>query len=122
VEDLFALADVARLSGHAQEAVSPLDRIVAEHSSDPRAPLAALTLGRIQLRSLGMPAASARSVQRALALGVPEGLADDAQGLLIESLSRAGDAEGARAAYARFLARSPGSPRAAELRKWVRDP
>jgi hypothetical protein len=122
VEDLFALADVARLSGHPQEAAPPLERILEEDSSDPRAPLAALTLGRIQLRSLGAPAAAARSVRRALALGVPAGLTEDAYALLVESLSRAGDADGARGAYAQLLERAPGSERTAELRRWVRDP
>jgi transmembrane sensor len=122
VEDLFALADVARLSGHPREAAPPLERILDEHSSDPRAPLAALTLGRIQLRSLAAPAAAARSVRRAFALGVPAGLTEDAYALLVESLSRAGDAEGARAAYAQLLERAPGTERAAELRRWVRDP
>jgi hypothetical protein len=122
VEDLFALADVARLSGHSPEAAPPLERILDEHASDPRAPLAALTLGRIQLRSLGAPAAAVRSVRRALALGVPAGLTEDAYALLVESLSRAGDAAGARAAYAQLLERAPGSERAAELRRWVRDP
>jgi transmembrane sensor len=121
VEDLFALADVARLSGHPREAVEPLQRIVGEHSSDPRAPLAALTLGRIQLHSLQEPAAAAQSVQRALALGVPAGLVEDAYALLVESLSRAGDSAGARAAYAQFVERVPGSDRAAELRRWVRE-
>jgi hypothetical protein len=122
VEDLFALADVARLSGHPREAAPPLERILDEHSSDPRAPLAALTLGRIQLRSLGAPAAAAQSVRRALALGVPAGLTEDAYALLVESLSRAGDAAGARAAYAQLLERAPRSDRAAELRRWVGDP
>jgi transmembrane sensor len=122
VDDLFALADVARLSGHPWEAAPPLERILAEHSSDPRAPLAALTLGRVQLRSLEAPAAAARSVRRALALRVPAGLTEDAYALLVESLSRAGDAAGARAAYAQFLERAPGSERAAELRRWLRDP
>jgi hypothetical protein len=122
VEDLFALADVARLSGHPREAAPPLERILDEHSSDPRAPLAALTLGRVQLRSLAAPAAAARSVRRAFALGVPAGLTEDAYALLVESLSRAGDAEGARAAYTQLLERAPGTERAAELRRWVRDP
>jgi hypothetical protein len=122
VEDLFALADVARLSGHPREAAPPLERILDEHSSDPRAPLAALTLGRVQLRSLAAPTAAAQSVRRALVLGVPAGLTEDAYALLVESLSRAGDAAGARAAYAQLLERAPGSERAAELRRWVHDP
>jgi transmembrane sensor len=122
VTDLFALADVARLSGHPKEAVGPLDRILSQQSSDARAPLAALTLGRVQLRSLGTPAAAAQSLQQALALGVPAGLAEDTYALLVESCSRSGNSEATRQAYAQYAARFPESPRAAELRKWLRDP
>ena len=121
VEDLFALADVARLSGHPAEALDPLQRIVGEHSKDARAPLAALTAGRIQLRSLLMPARAAKSLEKAVALGVPAGLGEDTYALLIESLSRSGNQLGARAAYESFSARFPGSSRSAELMTWVRD-
>jgi transmembrane sensor len=122
VTDLFALADVARLSGHPKEAVGPLERILAQQSTDARAPLAALTLGRVQLRSLSAPAAAAQSLQQALALGVPAGLAEDAYALLVESCSRSGSSEATRSAYSRYIARFPESPRAPELRKWLRDP
>jgi len=121
VEDLFALADVARLSGHPTEALDPLQRIVAEHSNDARASLAALTAGRIQLRSLLMPALAAKTLEKALALGVPTGLAEDTYALLIEALSRSGNQQRARAAYETFSARFPGSARSAELMTWVRD-
>jgi transmembrane sensor len=122
IDDLFTLADVARLSGHAVEAVDPLQRIVTEHPSDGRASLAALTLGRIQLRSLGMSTAAARSLEKAIALGVPSGLSEDTQALLIEALSRAGERGRARAAYAEFTARFPESQKSAELSVWVREP
>jgi hypothetical protein len=121
VADLFALADVARLSGHPADAVDPLQRIVADHSSDSRAPLAALTLGRVRLRSLAMPAAAAQSLEKAIALGVPVPLAEETYALLIESLSRMGDRERARAEYGRFHARFPASTWAADLQKWVSD-
>jgi transmembrane sensor len=121
VEDLFDLADVARLSGHPAEALDPLQRIVLEHAKDARAPLAALTAGRIQLRSLLMPALAARSLEKAIALGVPTGLGEDTYALLVEALSRSGDEHRARAAYETFSARFPASSRSAELRTWVRD-
>jgi transmembrane sensor len=121
VDDLLALSDVARLSGHAREAVDPLERIVREHPGDSRASLAAFTLGRIDLRSLGDPAAAARAFERAIALGIPGGLAEDAFALWVESLTKAGDEAGARKAHAQFVARFPDSPRARELETWVRD-
>ncbi|MEO7034983.1 MAG: hypothetical protein ABI548_13825 [Polyangiaceae bacterium] len=122
VTDLFALADVARLSGHPTEAVGPLERILAHQPTDARASLAALTLGRIQLRSLSNPPAAAQSLQQALSLNVPTGLAEDTYALLIESLSRSGNAGAARDAYSRFAEQFPESARAPELRKWLRDP
>ena len=122
VDDLLALSDVARLSGHALEAIDPLERIVHEHAGDSRASLAAFTLGRIHLRSLGNPAAAARAFERAIALGIPGGLAEDAYALWIESLAKAGDDAGARTAHAQFVSRFPNSPRARELETWVHDP
>ena len=124
VGDLFALADVARLSGHPADARAPLERIFGEHPTDGRASLAALTLGRVQLRSLGAPAAAATALERALALGLPAGLDEEAYGLLVEARATAGDRAGARAAYAEYVARFPASAggRQAALRRWVSDP
>ena len=45
--ELLAMSDVARLAGHPRGAVAPLSKLVAEHASDARAPLAAFTLGRV---------------------------------------------------------------------------
>jgi transmembrane sensor len=118
VEDLFALADVARLSGHAGEAVDPLQRIVDQFAGDPRAPLAALTLGRIELRSLDAPDAAARAIALALR-AVPADLLEDASALAIEAEARAGHLDAARAAYERFVARFPHSAKVRELSAWL---
>jgi len=48
-ESLLAAADAARLQGRAQDGAALLRKIVQEHRSDPRAPLAAFTLGRVLL-------------------------------------------------------------------------
>jgi transmembrane sensor len=121
VDDLFALADVARLSGHAAEAVDPLQRIMA-NEREPRASLAALTLGRVQLRSLAQPKLAARALARALALGLPADLAEAASALLVEALARSGDPDAARKAYAELVERFPRSERIGELQQWLRDP
>jgi transmembrane sensor len=122
IEDLFALADVARLSGHPAEAVGPLRRIVDDHGGDPRAALAALTLGRIELKSLGRPVEASAAVRRAFALGVPRGLAEDAYALLVEAAARSGDRAGARAAYEQYATQFPHGSRLTELRSWVDAP
>ncbi len=118
VEQLLALADVARLSDHAREAIDPLERVVHEHSRDSRASLAAFTLGEIHLRSLASNAAAARAFEQALTLGLPEALAEDAYALWIESLSKAGDRARARAVLSEYMARFPNGARKEELLKW----
>ncbi len=122
VEDLFALADVARLSGHPPDAVEPLERVVAEYASDPRAPLAAFTIGRVELESLAAPGAAARAFEQALALGIPGGLAEDAYVYLAEARARSGDRAGAARAYHDYGARFPGGRRGPDVRRWTTDP
>jgi transmembrane sensor len=122
VEDLFALADVARLSGHPADAVEPLERVVAEYPSDPRAPLAAFTIGRVELESLAAPGAAARAFEQALALGIPGGLAEDAYVYLAEARARSGDRAGAARAYQDYGVRFPGGRRAPDVRRWTTDP
>ena len=118
VDDLLALADIARLSGHAGEAVPPLERIVAVHAGDARASLAALTLGRIELTSLSNPHAAVGPLRSALALGIPRELEGDTHALLVEALGRDGDLEGARAAFEVYVARHPTHPKRAGVTRW----
>jgi len=98
VADLFALADVARLSGHPADAVAPLERIVTHFASDAQAPLAAFALGRLELDSLGRPARAIAALNRALALGAPLSLREDVRARLVEAHVRAGDQAAARSA------------------------
>jgi transmembrane sensor len=98
VADLFALADVARLSGHPTEAVAPLDRIVTHFASDPQAPLAAFALGRLELDSLARPKRAVAALNKALALGAPQSLREDVRARLVEAHVRAGDQAAARSA------------------------
>ncbi len=96
--DLLAVADVARLSGHPGDAVAPLERLLAEHGGDARAPAGAFTLGKIQLDSLGEPARAARAFERAIAGGLPSALREDAFARRVEAYAKAGDAAQAKAA------------------------
>lgn len=83
--DLLAAGDVARLSGHADAAVGYLSRALAAHPSDPRAPLAAFTLGRVHLEDLGAPRAAAQAFARAYELGSDGPLAEDALAREVEA-------------------------------------
>ena len=107
VADLLVLADVARLSGHAVEAVAPLERILREFPGDPQAPLAALALGRLELDTLDRPAKAATALNLALSLGVPHSLREDVRTRLVEACARAGNRTAARAAGAAYLREYP---------------
>ena len=116
--DLLLLADVARLSHHPGDAVAPLDRLLRDHARDPRAPLAAFTLGRVQLDDLGRPREAAGSFRRAQQLD-PEGpLAQDALAREVEAWSRAGEAQSARERARLYLERYPGGRRVRSVKRY----
>jgi transmembrane sensor len=119
VDDLLLLADVARLSGHSSEAVAPLTRVLDEHGGDPRAPIAAFTLGRVELDALGQAAAAAQTFARAISMGLPQGLREDAYARIVEARARSGDRAGARSAAADYEARYPSGRRLVEVRGWA---
>jgi transmembrane sensor len=87
--DLLLAADAARLSGHPAEAVPYLQRVVRGHAGDPRAGLAAFTLGRVLLDELGRPGDAVDAFAHARASGGP--LAEDALAREVEASARAGD-------------------------------
>ncbi len=107
VADLLLLADVARLSGHPRDAVAPLERILDAYPRDAQAPLAAFALGRLELDALDAPAQAARALDRALALGLPQSLREDARARLVEAHARSGNAAAARAAAAAYRREFP---------------
>ncbi|HVT06647.1 MAG TPA: FecR domain-containing protein [Polyangia bacterium] len=102
VADLLLLADVARLSGHPRDAVAPLQRVLDAYPRDAQAPLAAFALGRLELDELDAPAQAARALDRALSLGLPQTLREDARARLVEAHARAGNAAAARDAAAAY--------------------
>jgi transmembrane sensor len=122
VRDLLALADVARLSGHPADAVAPLERILAELAGDPQAPLAAFTLGRLELDALSRPSDARAAFERALALGVPAGLREDARARLVEACARAGDRAAAVAAASAYAREFPGGRYARAIEGWQSGP
>ena len=115
--ELLLASDVARLTRHPNQAVAYLRRLLASHRDDPRAPLAAFTLGRVLLDELGWPrdAAAAFATARALDAGGP--LAEDALGREVEAWSRAGDPDRARELAEQYLASYPGGARASSVRR-----
>jgi transmembrane sensor len=116
--ELLLAADVARLSGHPAEAVSPLERVVSRHARDPRAPLAAFTLGRVFLEELGRPRDAAGAFASALRLEPSGPLAEDALARQVEAWSRAGDESRAREAALEYVARYPHGRREKSVRRF----
>jgi len=105
--DLLTASDVARLSGHPEDAVAPLTQLLNRHRADARAPLAAFTLGRVLLEELGRPREAAAAFRTAQSLQHSGSIAVDALAREVEADSRAGDAVAARAAAERYVAENP---------------
>jgi ferric-dicitrate binding protein FerR (iron transport regulator) len=76
---LFAAADAARVAGRPADALAPLSRVIDAHARDPRAPLAAFTLGRLYLDELDRPRDAAAAFARARSLDPAGPLAADAR-------------------------------------------
>lgn len=119
VDELYLLADVARRSGHPADAVAPLERIIAGFPTDRRAAVAAFTLGRIQLNTLGEPGRARWAFERAIELGVPPALTEDSLALLVEARARSGDSLGARTAARDYFRRFPNGRLSATVRSWT---
>ncbi len=117
-DELLLAADVARLSGHPQDALAPLRRVVADHARDPRASLAAFTLGRVLLGELGRPREAAEAFAAARALAPAGSLAEDALAREVEAWSRAGVPGRARELALEYVARHPYGARTAAVRRF----
>lgn len=113
--ELLLAADVARLSRHPDQALAPLTRIIEQHRADPRAPLAAFTLGRVLLDDLGRPREAAAAFERVRTLAPDMPLAEDAFARQIEALFRAQSPE-ARALAESFEKKYPTSARLRAVR------
>lgn len=115
-DDLMLAADVARLSGHPAQAVPFLERVLREHEKDPRAALAAFTLGRTLL-GLGQAQAASRAFARVAVLAPSSPLVEDALARQVEAAARGGDQGMARKLARRYLETYPNGRRAAAVRE-----
>ncbi len=115
--DLLLAADVARLGGHPEKAVPPLERVVSAHADDSRAPLAAFTLGRTLLDQLGRPREAAQAFATARRLAPRGALAQDALAREVEGWSRAGEASVAHDRAAEYVKDYPNGRRIAAVKQ-----
>ena len=118
VSDLLLASDVARLSRHPVDAVEPLEEILRRDADDPRASLAAFTLGRVYLESLGRPHEAALAFARSRVLAPKGDLAPDALAREVEARATAGDTELARTLAMEYVRDYPAGPRLRSVRRY----
>jgi transmembrane sensor len=118
-EELLLAADVARLSGNPGRAIPYLRTVSERFSRDPRAPVAAFTLGRVLLENTGNAASAAAAFHRARMLSPGGPLALDAWAREVESLRRAGRAEQASDLARGYLDQYPNGRHGAAMRRIV---
>jgi hypothetical protein len=106
VDDLLLAADAARLSGRGARALPYLERVVRDHASDGRAPMAAFTRGRVLL-SLSRPAQAGSSFEDAMRLGAQGSLYENSLARAVEAYGRAGQNARAGALAHRYVERYP---------------
>ncbi|HBQ16195.1 MAG TPA: hypothetical protein DEF51_35360 [Myxococcales bacterium] len=82
VSAMMAEADAARARGDARGAAR-LYRQISLRRDDPRAAIAAYTLGRLEMDQLNRPSRARAAFARAIALGLPERLASQARERLL---------------------------------------
>lgn len=114
--DTMAIADRARRDGRPHEAVGYLEALV--DAKDPRASLAAFTLGKIHMDELGDPARAGAWFERAIALDLPSGLDEEAHARAVESYARAGRRDDAARAAARYASKFPNGRHLQRVRGW----
>ena len=114
--DLLLAADRARLAGDAAEGAELLRKLLREHTDDPRAPLAAFTLGRLLLTELGRPAEAAAAFAQVRRLSPDGAFAEDSLAREVEALGKAGLAADARARADEYQRLYPNGRRMATVR------
>lgn len=76
--ELFTLSDIARATGHMQQSCAALDTLLEKYPHSSRAGLAAYTLARIQLDSLGNPHSGEHYLEQAIESGLSRTLRETA--------------------------------------------
>jgi transmembrane sensor len=106
-QSLLDEVDVARSQGKPARAVELLRRILREYPDDPRAPLAAFTLGRVLFNELGRPRDAAAAFHQVRQKAPASQFAEDALAREVEAWDRASEPARARALAAEYLQRYP---------------
>lgn len=106
-QQLLREVDAARSGGQPERAVELLRQLLRERPDDPRAPLAAFTLGRVLLKELGRPREAAAAFHDVALRAPRSSFAEDALAREIEAWTAAGEPARARALATTYLERYP---------------
>jgi transmembrane sensor len=106
-QELLAEVDTARSHGQPERGVELLRQILREHPADPRAPLAAFTLGRVLLTELGRPREAAAAFREVQTRAPRSPFAEDALSREAEAWGQAGELGRARQLARSYLERYP---------------
>lgn len=110
VAELSLLGDTARFAGKPADALSAYQALRSRAAGTGSAGQAAFSIGRVHFDQRAAYAEAARWFRTYLAEQPGGPLAREAEGRLMESLSRAGDGKGARKAAEQYLAKYPRGP------------
>jgi len=113
-------ADAARQEGRPREGAELLQRILDDHPTDPRAPLAAFTLGRVLLKDLARPREAAAAFARARALAPQGPFAEDALAREVEAWAATNEVATRRDRAEMYLRLFPAGRRVAAMAAWAR--
>ncbi|HMR05590.1 MAG TPA: FecR domain-containing protein [Polyangiaceae bacterium] len=107
-KELFDRAQRARAAGKNAAAAAAFRELRTRYPDDPRAPLAAFELGRIELDAKKDPKAATKALDDALSATPKDApYREEIEARRVESLGAAGDKKGCAAARAAFLQRYP---------------
>jgi transmembrane sensor len=115
-QQLLTEVDAARSAGHSNRAVELLRQLLRDYPNDPRAPLAAFTLGRVLLNEVGRPREAAAAFQQVRQKAPSSQFAEDALAREVEAWNRASEPGRARALATAYLERYPAGRHARRVR------
>jgi transmembrane sensor len=104
-EDALARADAARRANRPREAAAILASVA--DGGGPQSALASFTLGKVLADDLGDPSAAAAVFRRAVALGLPAALDEEAHARIVDCCARAGRRGEAATAARAYEAKYP---------------
>ncbi len=113
---LYEAANRARRAGDVSRAAALYRDFLRKHPDDPRAQVAALELGRLEMEKGGDPAAAERALETASSATPGSAVHEDALAHLVDVYAQKGDLAACKKAQAQYLGTYPKGVHAAQVR------